>query len=274
MSEVGKGKQLQQWKRELKDLKAKCKQECGKTKDKKEKKDIEVRYAQLEAELQAKIDGVNAPEEEEAIPATGEDLGDKEPKGLSKAARKRQAKNDREKETQRLRELESEGVVSLSAIENERMQDQRDEFGFALKDIASDGSCLFRAFSHQMKYNEMENVPDHEALRSICADFLLENASDFQIFMEEPWNSDDGYRQYVDKIRDCEWGGQVEITALSRIFEVRVEVYQGKYEPIIQVNEDFPNGPVRLSFHRHLYTCPHYNSLVSKYDDIMKEANL
>eukprot|EP00397_Hematodinium_sp_SG-2012_P036715 GEMP01039668.1.p1 GENE.GEMP01039668.1~~GEMP01039668.1.p1 ORF type:complete len:274 (+),score=60.39 GEMP01039668.1:826-1647(+) len=268
---TGAGKQLHQWKRELKELKSKCKQECGKTKDKKEKKEIQAKYEQIEKDLQALIDGANAPGDEEASmlepvaegPLVGNDA--KVSKGHSKAARKRHVKEEREKEMRRLRDLESAAVVPLSTLEGERMQEQRDECGFALKDIASDGNCLFRAFEHQLKYNEFERVPAHGELRALCADFLLENADDFQIFMEEPWNTDEGYRRYVDRIRDCEWGGQVEITAMSRIFNVSVEVYQGKGEQVIEVNRDFSNGPVRLSFHRHLYTCPHYNSLVNKY---------
>jgi len=266
MSEtLGKGKQLQQWKRDLKDLKAKCKQECGKTKDKKEKKEIEARYADLEKELQVKIDAASQVDGDDDVEDDLED-GNEPSKGPGKSTRRRIAKEEREREAQRLRDVEYATNKPLSTIESELMEQQRNECGLALKDIASDGNCLFRAFTHQMQYSGMEDAPDHERLRQMCADFLVEHADDFQIFMEEPYNTDDGYREYVDRIRDCEWGGQVEITALSRIFEISVEVYQGKGEQIIHINEDFPKGPVRLSFHRHLYTCPHYNSLISKTD--------
>lgn len=252
-------------KREIKLLKDECKKECGK-KSKAEKKEIEEKYEELEKDLIARYENGNGATEDKREPDTvvvdtpiGQRTVSKE---QAKAIRKRQQKEERLAEARRERDADLEGVIPLSTIETAKMEKQRLELGLTLKDIASDGNCLFRAFEHQLSIAGMGNVPTHQELRAEVADYLTSNKDNFQPFMEEPWDTDEGYAKYVEKIRGSMWGGNVEISAFSQMYEVCVEVYQGHGEQIIYIGEDYPKGPVRLSFHRHLYTCPHYNSLI------------
>jgi len=266
MSEgIGRGKALQQMKRDIKLLKDECKKECNK-KSKAEKKEIEEKYEQMEKDLIAKYengDGIGGAMEEPEMVIVDTPMGERAVnKEKAKAMRKKQQKEERLAEARRERDADLEGVIPLSTIETEKMEKQRIELGLTLKDIASDGNCLFRAFEHQLSSAGMENVPTHQELRAEVADYLITHKDNFLPFMEEPWDTDAGYANYVEKIRGSEWGGNVEISAFSQMYEVRVEVYQGHGEHIIHIGEDYPNGPVRLSFHRHLYTCPHYNSLI------------
>jgi len=267
MEAAGKGKSAQILKREVKLLKETCKKECNK-KSKAEKKEIEEKYEKLEKELIEKYQAGAPPPtaaeielEEEAAQMMMGNLREMTEK-QQKAKNKKQQKEERLAEAKRNRDADLEGVIPLSTIETAKMDKQRVELGFKLKDIASDGNCLFRAFEHQLSVAGIGKVPTHQELRAEIADYLIKNKFDFQPFMEEPHDTDEGYERYVEDIRGNMWGGDVEISAFSKIYQMRVEVYQGFDEPVIHMGEDFPNGPVRLSFHKHLYTCPHYNSLL------------
>ena len=61
-----------------------------------------------------------------------------------------------------------------------------------------------------------------------------------------------------------EWGGQVELLALSSILKRPIEVIQAEGAPVV-VGEHFSSSRLLLTYHRHAYGLgEHYNSVQSK----------
>jgi OTU domain-containing protein 6 len=90
--------------------------------------------------------------------------------------------------------------------------------------------------------------------------YLQANKDDFQPFL---LLSDEEFVIYCDKMANTpKWGGQVEITALSKALKRPIEVIQAE-GPLVQVGEERHKGqpPIILTYHRHYYGLgEHYNS--------------
>jgi OTU domain-containing protein 6 len=128
--------------------------------------------------------------------------------------------------------------------------------------IAPDGHCLYSAFAHSLRTAGLENetVPkDYKEARARCAAFMRENRDDFEGFLEE------GFEDHVTKVENtAEWGGQTEVLALGRAFNVKVNVLQAEGR-VEKMNEDAEGGEVWLGYYRHAFGLgEHYNSLVKK----------
>ncbi len=78
------------------------------------------------------------------------------------------------------------------------------------------------------------------------------------------------FEEYCDKVSSpilAEWGGQVELLALSAALRRRICIYDA-LQPMIVMDSlnigesDTEVLPLRLSFHRHFYSLgEHYNSV-------------
>jgi OTU domain-containing protein 6 len=98
---------------------------------------------------------------------------------------------------------------------------------------------------------------------------MFSHANDFLPFLpsseegEEGLMSPKSFEQYCVSIRDTAvWGGEPEILALSRAYNVPIHVVQGGSPPIVIHN---PTGPpqydpdirakrvIRISYHRRMY---------------------
>ncbi|CAK0817137.1 unnamed protein product, partial [Prorocentrum cordatum] len=79
-----------------------------------------------------------------------------------------------------------------------------------------DGNCLFRSFSDQLY-----GTPEHHALvRDRCSKYIASERDYFEQFVTEP------FEQFLARIqREGEWGDDVEIEAVSEIYDCRVEIY-------------------------------------------------
>jgi len=81
------------------------------------------------------------------------------------------------------------------------------------------------------------------------------HADDYRWFVEE----DEKFDDYVDRLRcDGEWGGQIELMACSRIFNVDIIVHQEDPKPSFSFGESNPKT-IELSFHGE----EHYNAVVN-----------
>ena len=61
-----------------------------------------------------------------------------------------------------------------------------------------------------------------------------------------------------------EWGGQVELLALSSVLKRPIEVIQAEGTPMV-VGEQFTASRLLLTYHRHAYGLgEHYNSVQPK----------
>ncbi|KAF5470936.1 hypothetical protein F2P56_011423 [Juglans regia] len=144
-------------------------------------------------------------------------------------------------------------VSSYDDIERERQFeiDIRRAKGFEVKRMLEDGNCLFRAVADQV-YGDSEN---YDLTRQMCIDYMERERDHFSQFITE------GFTSYCKrKRRDKVYGNNVEIQALSEMYNRPIHIYSYSTEPINifhgSYNTDTP--PIRLSYHHG----NHYNSLV------------
>jgi len=124
---------------------------------------------------------------------------------------------------------------------------------FVVREQARDGNCLFRSFSDQLY-----GSPEHHALvRDRCAKYIASERDYFEQFVAEPFD------EFLARIqREGEWGDDVEIEALSEIYDCRVEIYYASYSHALMrtfheaCDAKWPH-PIRLQYEGHA----HYNSL-------------
>jgi OTU domain-containing protein 6 len=155
-----------------------------------------------------------------------------------------------------------------------------DELGVRIHEINPDGHCLFSAIGDQLAL--LNIVPaaqaNYLAVRYAASHYIYTHPNDFLPFLP---SSDGGhgsgimspaeFEQYCVSIRDTGvWGGEPEILALSRAYNVPIHVIQGGSPPVVVHN---PAGApqeenlrekkvVRISYHRRMYGLgEHYNSL-------------
>lgn len=210
------------------------------------------------------VEDAAAKRREEERQASAEDLMpgfDK--KGPSKAQKRREKKEKEAAALRKQRDEEMKDVPNFEELEKNRMADQLTEVGLKIVDIAADGNCLYRAISHQLAFQGAVQQPDHEALRGICADYMQAHADDYLPFLEEEFASPDGFEKYLAQVRGTEWGGELELRALSEVLGHPIKVYQGKGDPIIDIGQSRKSA-LCVSFHKYLYSNAHYNALVPR----------
>ncbi|CAN7939055.1 unnamed protein product [Ixodes hexagonus] len=110
-----------------------------------------------------------------------------------------------------------------------------DEFlaamGFWRKQIAGDGSCLFRAVSEHVYHTQNK----HEHVRQTCVDFISANKKVYESFIETDFD------QYVTNMRDVKvWGGHLEIHAMADIYKRDFMIFErpGR-DPYMATNKGF-----------------------------------
>ncbi|KAI3688092.1 hypothetical protein L1987_81800 [Smallanthus sonchifolius] len=123
--------------------------------------------------------------------------------------------------------------------------------GYEVKRMLEDGNCLFRAVADQV-YGDSEA---YDLARQMCIDYMEQERDHFSQFITE------GFTSYCKrKRRDKVYGNNVEIQALSEMYNRPIHIYSYSTEPINifhgSYNTDTP--PIRLSYHHG----NHYNSLV------------
>jgi OTU domain-containing protein 6 len=104
----------------------------------------------------------------------------------------------------------------------------------------------------------------------ICADTLAQHEEDFAPFCEYSKGIPD-FETYCEHVRSsAEWGGHLELRALSLALKRPVWIYSASAssQPLVidaadQVQDEDANDPIRLSYHRHYYALgEHYNQVV------------
>ncbi|KAI3461274.1 hypothetical protein Pfo_017937 [Paulownia fortunei] len=123
--------------------------------------------------------------------------------------------------------------------------------GLEVRKMLEDGNCLFRAVADQV-YGDSEL---YDLVRQMCIDYMERERDHFSQFITE------GFTSYCKrKRRDKVYGNNMEIQALSEMYNRPIHIYSYSSEPINifhgSYNTDTP--PIRLSYHHG----NHYNSLV------------
>lgn len=142
--------------------------------------------------------------------------------------------------------------------------------------INPDGHCLYSAIADQLAL--LAIIPpiqaNHATTRLAACNYMYSHPDDFIPFLPST-SGEDGpgalnagiispkqFEYYCQAVRDTsEWGGEPEILALSRAFNVPIHVIQSGTPPIVIHN---PTGTpydgdvrdkriVRISYHRRMY---------------------
>lgn len=122
-----------------------------------------------------------------------------------------------------------------------------------LQKIASDGNCLFRAISHQIRGNETA----HRQLRADACSYIREHPDQFKDFFEEG----ETIENYVYRMsQDMQWGDNYAISALAMKYKYKFIIYESyqKKKDICFTKE--PSFVIYLAY----LNKRHYNSVVDK----------
>lgn len=134
-------------------------------------------------------------------------------------------------------------------IEEEFIEELK-KLGYYIKEVDSDGNCLFRAVSDQLENHEY----NFDNYRQKTVDYMRDNIDYFKNFIED----EQTVEEYIDNMsQNKEWGGNLEIYAMSMALHVNFYIYIYQQPIYIVKNWDDPKQNIMLTYHDGL----HYNSL-------------
>ncbi|XP_061851761.1 deubiquitinase OTUD6B isoform X2 [Colius striatus] len=184
---------------------------------------------------------------------------------ISKAQKRRERKAALEKEREeRIAEAEIENLTGARHLESQKLASLLAARHLEIKQIPSDGHCMYRAIEDQLK--DHQNSWTVATLRNQAAKYMQSHFDDFLPFLTNPNTGDmysrEEFEKYCDDIANtAAWGGQLELRALSHILQTPIEVVQMDSPPII-VGEEYTGKPIILVYMRHAYGLgEHYNSV-------------
>ncbi|KAF7246123.1 Deubiquitinase OTUD6B, partial [Varanus komodoensis] len=200
-----------------------------------------------------------------------------QPPRISKAQKRRDKKAALEREREeRIAEAEIENLTGARHLESQKLAHILAARQLEIKQIPSDGHCMYRAIEDQLK--EQQNSWTVGTLRSQTAEYMRSHRDDFLPFLTNP-NTGDLYSQEefekycYDIANTAAWGGQLELRALSHILKTPIEVIQMDSPPII-VGEEYSRKPLILVYMRHAYGLgEHYNSIKPLSDTITENTS-
>lgn len=185
-------------------------------------------------------------------------------KGRSKAAKKREAKRKAELERQqRVKEAEeARAGKTPKDLELKAVGQQLEGMGLRLREVSADGHCMFRAVALQVKQRNPETELTHKELRRAAVAHMRERADDFAPFFA-PEKEDDTFEAYLERMEGtAEWGGQMELRALSEVLHAPIKVVSAHSPPLLVGDEASAADPFVLCHHQHYLTLgQHYNSV-------------
>ncbi|XP_071484727.1 deubiquitinase OTUD6B-like [Diadema antillarum] len=257
--------------------------------DKKRKREATEEIARLEAELEQRHQTELAAHHAESGAETGaennqsqnenpedllerldiSDTAEEKPQKISKAQKRRNKKAQEEKErADRIAEAEKDNVNSARNKETKQFAAIMTEKNMRIKQIPSDGHCLYNAVVHQLLIQGIEETMLN--LRQRVSDHMRANLEEFLCFLTKPDTGDvftpEEYEKYCDDIaHTAAWGGHHEMKAIAELYKKPIQVWQAE-GPALTIGEQFDaEEPIMLSYHRHEFGLgEHYNSVVKK----------
>ncbi|XP_007249431.3 deubiquitinase OTUD6B [Astyanax mexicanus] len=284
MEEVESAEELlvKEQRREKKELQAKIQsmKNAVPKNDKKRRKQLTEDIAKLEAELSQKHDNElkllqtnsNAAEKVEEVSSAvnsinlsgGEQADGKQPR-LTKAQKRRDKKAAQEKEREnRIAEAELENLLGSRHQEGLKLKQKLTEKHLQIKEISSDGHCMYRAVEDQLV--ERGRALGIQELRAQTAQYMRSHSGDFLPFLTNPNTGDmyteEEFEKYCSDVAEtAAWGGQLELRALTQVLQLPIEVIQAD-SPAIVIGEEYDKLPITLIYMRHAYGLgEHYNSV-------------
>jgi OTU domain-containing protein 6 len=160
-------------------------------------------------------------------------------------------------------EAEAADMPDLRAQEKEVMTETFKKHGLHEKEIRADGHCLYSAIADQLRTkgrdvkvgSVLAEQDDFRTVRHVAADHIGAHQDDFAPFLEEDLSS------YIQKIHETgEWGGQIELQALAKAYNLRICVVQGDGK-VTEIGDENAQK-IWLAYYRHGFGLgEHYNSL-------------
>ncbi|KAI5964194.1 OTU2 [Candida pseudojiufengensis] len=167
-------------------------------------------------------------------------------------------------------EKESENSINYRQIEIDSMNKLLSLNDLKVYEIKPDGNCLFASIQNQLieRHNLVENEISIQKLRDLSSDYILENKNDFIPFLfDETTGEIKDIDEYCNELKiTTMWGSDMEILALSKIFECCIIIHQAGASSI-EINKDTvyddPKPTLHLGYYKHSYGLgEHYNSLL------------
>lgn len=110
-------------------------------------------------------------------------------------------------------------------------------------EVEGDGNCLFRSISVQLF--GLNGVGSHLDVRKRAIQFMVMNREDFEPFLED----DEKWDDYITRMsKDGSWGGHLELTALSRVFEIDITIHHLGL-PRFELKTGYDGKPRKVEFH-------------------------
>ncbi|CAI5746605.1 unnamed protein product [Peronospora destructor] len=238
----------------------------------KERHDQELKVFETETETKPKVLEISAiHSDDKANEARGLT---KQDKAHAKAHRKREEKKKKERERCKRIEKANESTMSKRQVEVDAILARLATHGLKLKDIPSDGHCMYHAVADQVKQKNLplaDEMTGFQYLRKLTSEYMLAHPDDFLPFMvldESISGADDAFTSYCDRVATtADWGGQLELRALACALQIPIEVFAAEGDVLVMggefVNEDDASAPtLQLTYHLHYYTLgEHFNSV-------------
>ncbi|XP_042528939.1 deubiquitinase OTUD6B [Dipodomys spectabilis] len=253
--------------------------------DKKRRKQLTEDVAKLEKEMEQKhreeLEQLKLASKENEIDSIAVNIShlviENQPPRISKAQKRREKKAALEKEREeRIAEAEIENLSGARHVENEKLTEILAARELEMKQIPSDGHCMYRAIEDQLKSQDCTLTV--AKLRSQTAEYMQSHGDDFLPFLTNPNTGDmytpEEFGKYCDDIvNTAAWGGQLELRALSHILKTPIEIIQADSPPIV-VGEEYPKKPLILVYMRHAYGLgEHYNSVAQLVNTATQNCN-
>ncbi|QPG73792.1 hypothetical protein FOA43_001106 [Brettanomyces nanus] len=217
----------------------------------------EMLLAQLEIEEKKKS------EEQAEAEKSNDDTTTPTPRSHRNRQRERIARRNAElKEKQEQARLEAERMPNPRDIELKNISDLCRVNHLQPFEITPDGHCLFASIADQLMLRHEIEMSVQE-LRTKAAEYIRSNPDTFTSFLFDEKTM--RVRDISDYTRELEttamWGGDLEILALSKVFDCPISVMMGGREPL-KMNEDGQQPELKIVYYQHTFGLgEHYNSL-------------
>nr|XP_046272967.1 deubiquitinase OTUD6B isoform X2 [Scatophagus argus] len=272
-----------QHRKEKKDMQAKIQRmkNAVPKNDKKKRKQLTEDIAKLEADLNLKHEEEfrqlkstadtkmeDVLNEMEAVKMEDGEQEEIKPLRVTKAQKRRDKKAAQEKEREsRIAEAEVQNLQGVRHQEGLILAQKLAQQQLQIKEISSDGHCMFRAIEDQLAQRSQPGLTmSMKELRSRTAEHMRAHADDFLPFLTNPNTGDiyttDEFEKYCSDVEHtAAWGGQLELRALTQVLHLPIEVIQAN-SSTIKIGEEFDSKPITLVYMRHAYGLgEHYNSV-------------
>lgn len=242
-----------------------------------QKHEEEIRQLQTSsAEGKVKVEEVT--EAVESMNVSSEEQEDIIQTRISKAQKRRDKKAAQEKEREnRIAEAEVENLSGSRHQEGLKLRQKLAEKQLQIKEILSDGHCMYRAVEDQLTWRRGCSF-GIQALRVQTAEYMRSHEDDFLPFLTNPNTGDmytaDQFEKYCSDVAEtAAWGGQLELRALTHLLQFPIAVLQAD-SPSIIIGEEYSKPPITLVYMKHAYGLgEHYNSVEPLKEAAAEEQN-